>query len=171
MKISDFKKFIESLEQEEMQAEMLVLYNKFKQVKDHYAMELGTDGDRTKIFVKAKNEIAKKYATKSYRKPRKPRVRAINALLKEMDKKSIFEHEMIDMYLYNVECGNVFMKDYDFFSTPLYNTMLNSYGTALAIIHKTLMEDEYKTRCLNIVNNCTNYDLRRQLRNNFESKF
>ncbi len=164
MRVSEFKKFIQSLEEEELHQEMIKLYIKFKVVKDHYAMELGSNKDRTKIYANAKKEIIKRYATKSYRKPRKPRIRKINSILTEMSIKAIFEHEMIDLYLFNAETGNEFIKNYDLMTTPIFNTIAKSFDSAINIILRSLLEEEYETRCQNIVNNCTNYELRRTLR-------
>lgn len=171
MRISDFNKYLESLEVEDLQNELTILYNKFHNVKEYYALELGNNQERTKIYTKAKMEIKKKYATKSYRKPRKPRIRGINKVLTEMSKKTIFEHEMIDLYLFNTEQANEFIKTYDIFTTPIYNTIKNSFDTAIQLIAKSQLESENKTRCHNIVNNCTNYELRRYLKSNFNTAF
>jgi len=171
MKISQFKKFIYSLEEEDLREELHILYSKYQEVKNHYAMELGNDIDRVKIFTKAKIEIEKKYATKSVRKPRKPRIRLINNLLKDLDQKSIFSHEMIDIYLFNVECGNKFMKEYDFYNVALGNTIQNSFQAAINIIKDSMLESDFNIRCQNIVNDCTNYSLRRILRNIYDTNF
>lgn len=171
MRISEFNKFVQSLEKDDLAKELQLLYSKFKDVKAHYAMELGTSKDRTKIFESAKKKLASKFATKSFRKPRKPRIRAINALLKELHNRVVFEHEMIDIYLYNIEIGNKFMANYYFFSSPLYNTLSRNFETATRIITNAMLEDSYKERCLSIINNCPHYELRKVFRDLYDDTF
>jgi len=71
MRLSSFKKFIDSLGEEELREELLRVYTKLDEVKKFYKMDMGSEKDRARIFAKAKKEIAKKYLTKSYRRPYK----------------------------------------------------------------------------------------------------
>jgi len=146
MRRSTFVKHIDSLNEEELRGELLHLFNKVKEVKAFYAMELGSEKDRKKLYENAKASIVSKYKTKSFRKPRRPRIQKINALLKDMEKKAIFNWEMIDLYLFNVEKGIEFMRAYSFYSEPLKNTIMNSLQKALGLIEESLFQEECKDR-------------------------
>ena len=52
-----FKKHLSELNIEELRHELLGLYDKVKEVKNHYAMELGSENDRKRLYDKAKSEI------------------------------------------------------------------------------------------------------------------
>lgn len=146
MRLSNFKKYVNSLEEEELREELLRLYNKLEGVKTFYKMDLGTDKDRKRVFDKAKKEIAKKYLTKSYRKPRRPRIQKVNKILAETRKSTILDYEMIDIYLFTSETALGFMREYDFFSDVLVNNICNSFEKAQNLIKDNLMEDEFKDR-------------------------
>lgn len=151
MRISVFKKFIESLSEEELRSELMTLYSENQDVKRHYLMELGTEADRKKIFDGAKKNIASKYATRSYRKPKRPRISKVNAILKEMDNISIFKDEMADLYLYNCQIALEFMEHYYFYSEPLVNNIYNSFQTACVLIQSDMVEEAFTDRCKNLV--------------------
>lgn len=147
----NFLKHIEQLGEEELREEIKLLYTKSKEVKHFYALELGEQKDREKIYAKAKKDIASKYATKSRRRPRRPRIQKINTLLSSLHKNAVFPHEMIDIYLFNCECGIEFMRKYYFQSTPLYNGITKSFGKATEIIGLERMQEQHSDRVLKIL--------------------
>jgi len=151
MRKSTFKKHIDQLSDEELKAELTLLYDKLPEVKNFYKMELGNAKEKEKYYAAAKKSIASKYATKSYRKPRRPRIQKVNKILRELKKQVIFDFEMIDIYLFTVETAVTFMHDYYFQSVPLYNNITNSFSLACALIAENRMESEYKERCETIL--------------------
>ena len=153
MRKSNFTKFIDSLDEEELREEMNVLYEKIAEVKNYYAMELGSDQDRKKLFANAKKSITRYYATKSYRKPKAPRIRYIQALLKEMHQLSIFNHEMIDLYLFDVETAINFMRVYYFSSKSVNNNVEKSFGNACKMINEGKLQDMFVDRSQAIMSN------------------
>ena len=151
MRRSVFNKHIEQLSEEELKDEIQVLYDKIPEVKSFYALELGDDKERSKIYDKAKQSIHAKYKTKSFRKPRRPRIQKINRLLTELEKNATYNWDMIDVYLYNVEQGLNFMKVYSFYSEPLRNTIINSLEKALLLIEDALFHSQYKERIESLI--------------------
>jgi len=146
MRLSNFKKFIDSLNEEELKEELLRIYTQLDSVKTFYKMDLGTDKDRKRVFDKAKKEIAKKYLTKSYRKPRRPRIQKVNKILSETRKSTILDYEMIDIYLFTSETALNFMREYDFYSDVLVNNICNTFEKAQNLIKDNLMEEEFAER-------------------------
>jgi len=147
MRINSFKKYLKSLEEEDLREELLRLYSKLEEVRLFYKMDLGTDKDRQKIFAKAKKEIAKKYITKSYRRPRRPRIQKVNKLLSETRKATVLDYEMIDVYLFTCETAFNFMLEYNFYSDVLSNNICKTFEKACDLIEANLMQAEFKDRC------------------------
>lgn len=159
---------MENLDEEELRAELMQLFDRFEPVRIHYKMDLGSEKDRQKIYEKAKKEIVKKFATRSYRRPRRPRVKAINAILRELAKNAVFQHSMIDVYLHTVESAVHFMNEYDYYSDPLNNVVINSYGKACTLIIETALKEEFEERCTEILQKLRfYYGLRMTLRRSF----
>jgi len=146
MKGTSISKYINSLSQEELQKELIMLYKKLPAVKEYYKMELGSEKERKQLYKKAKIEIAKRYATKSYRRPRKPRIQKINKLLSEMKKKSIFDHEMVDLYLYDIETCLQFAKEYRLVTTVMENHISQIYKKVEALIEENNIEELFADR-------------------------
>ncbi len=147
MSKSKFTKHLKELNIEELKYELIRLYDKVPEVRKYYAMELGTEKDRQRIFNKAKKDLEAKYATKSYRRPRRPRIQKINAILNTMKKASIFDHELADLYLFDIEVALVFIVKYNFYSQVLGNHITSVFKSALEIIQNEQLTDLYKDRC------------------------
>lgn len=161
MRISTFKKFLDSLSEESLKQELLDLYTKNKEVKTYYLMELGTEEDRKKIYDRAKKAIQSKFKTKSYRKPKRPRISKVNAILKDLHSLSIFKDEMADLYLYNCEVALHFMEEYYYYSEPVVNNIYKSFEAACKLIQADMTEDHFEKRCNHIVDLA--YDLNEYL--------
>ncbi len=147
MRKSQLIKHLSTLEEEDLRQEILTLYDRSSEVKKYYSMELGSHQDREKLFAKAKADIDSKYKTKSYRRPRRPRIAKIKKLLSEVEKVSIYQDEMADLHLYNCECALSFMENYRFISTPLFNTIFYSFNKAVDMIVASMENETYYDRC------------------------
>lgn len=146
MRLSSFKKFVNSLGEEELREELLRIYTKLDEVKRFYKMDMGSEKDRARIFAKAKTEIAKKYMTKSYRKPRRPRIQKVNKILNETRKSTILDYEMIDIYLFTCETALNFMDEYQFYSDVLVNNICGTFEKGIKLIKENLMEEDFVER-------------------------
>ena len=146
MSKAKFKKHLAELNIEELKHELSELYDKVPGVKQHYAMELGSEKDRKRIYDKAKAEIKAKYATKSYRRPRRPRIQKINTILKKMRHTAVFKHEMIDLYLFDLEEAMVFIVKYGFYSQTLANHIKSVYKSAAQLIAQEHLCEDHQSR-------------------------
>jgi len=167
---STFIKHINQLDAEDLRTELTQLYTKLDAVKKFYKLELGSEEDRTKLYAKAKQNIASKYATKSFRKPRRPRIQKINAILRNLKKEAIFSYEMIDIYLFTTETAVEFMDSYDFYSQPLHNNIISSFTEAVKLIKENRMVSQYDERCLSIIKKTRFFrDLKHELEDQYEN--
>jgi len=146
MRKSTFKKHIDQLSEVELRDELVQLYDKVEAVKNFYKLELGSSAEREKYYLKSKKDIASKFATKSYRRPRRPRIQKVNAIIRKLEKECIFEYEMIEIYLFTAETGIGFMKEYGFYSEVLYNNIINNFKKACEVSNSNHMWDQYAER-------------------------
>ncbi len=151
MRKSEFLKHLNHLEEQDLRDELSMLFDKITQVREHYKMDLGSVKDRERVIAKAKKDIANKYATKSYRRPRRPRIQKVNTIIRDLDKKDLLDFEMIDIYLFNTECATYLMNEYRFHSQPLYNTIIKSFTKALLLIQGESSQSEQEERCQKIL--------------------
>lgn len=150
MRINKFLKHIGKLNEEELRAELKLLYNKIDEVKKFYKFELGDPKDKEKYFNKIKTDIKSKFATRSFRKPRRPRIQKLNSILSQLKKDVVFEYELIDIYLFTTETAITFMYDYYFQSEPLFNLISKYFSNACLLIEANLMQDTYRQRVANL---------------------
>ena len=157
MRKSQFIKHLQELGEDDLREELLQLYKSVPEVKTYYSMELGSEKERKKLYDRVKKEIIAKYATKSFRRPRRPRIQKINLILAEMNRKSIFAHEMADLYLFDIEQAIEFSRKYQFYSNVLSNHVVKFFNEACRIIQEQVLQDTYRERCENILSNVLYY--------------
>ncbi len=150
MRKSQFTKHLDALNEDELRKELMMLFSKVPEVKQFYAMELGSDKERKSLYDRAKKDIAAKYATRSIRKPRRPRIQKINGILSDMKKAAIFQHEMADLYLFDVETALVFSLQHHFFSRVLANHITSTFEKAVEIIREHQLHELFFDRCSQI---------------------
>ncbi len=157
MQKSKFTKYIRSLTEEELLVELETLYTYSPDVKQFYVMELGSEKDRKRVYDNIKKDIESKYATRSLRRPRKPRISKIRAILRNLERQKSFTYELGDVFLFNVECATEYVKKHWILTDPLRNIILETYEKACLNIRDALMEEEHMDR----INQCL-VNMRRQ---------
>lgn len=150
MQKSTFTKYIQSLNEEELRMELEALYIFSPDVKQYYVMELGSEKDRKRIYDAIKKNIESKYATRSIRRPRKPRISKIRAILRNLERQKSYSYELGDVYLFNVECATAYVKKHWILTDPIRNIILETYEKACLNIRDALLEDDYMDR----INDC-----------------
>jgi len=140
MRINKFLKHIEKLDEDDLRRELKLLYEKLDEVKRFYKFEIGDPKDKEKYYTKIKTNIKSKFATRSFRKPRRPRIQKLHSLLTQLRKDVVFDFELIDIYLFTVESGVEFMHDYYFQSEPLINLINKYFEKACLLIESNLMQ-------------------------------
>jgi len=146
MSRGEFSKFIKTLNEEELREELTGLYGKIDEVKKHYAMELGKDADRAKIYAKAKKDIKNLLYIRE--RPRKrPRIAKLKDLLKQLNKFSVFKHEMADIYLYAAEVEMAYLLRRPSTTRATYNNCRENFEKACDIINQLVLHEDFKDRC------------------------
>ncbi len=146
MSRSAFTKFINTLEEEDLRKELTSLYSKIDSVKKHYAMELGKDTDRKKIYDRAKKDVYNLLYVRG--KPRRrPRIQKIKVLLKDLAKFSVFQHELADLYLYAAEQQMAFLQRRPSTTQATYNNCVDNFSKACDIINQLVLHESFEKRC------------------------
>ena len=153
MRKSRLTKHLDHLEVEDLREEIIRLYDSFKDVRNYYAMELGTESERAKKYEQAKEKIASKFISRSRRRVRRPRVAQARKIMLELERHTVFPHEMIDVHLYACETALAFGERYQYSSTPLYNFISDQFSKAKDLVQESRLESEFEKRIEKIRHN------------------
>ncbi len=157
IKLTDFKKFIGQMTEEEMRHELTILFTKLPQVHDYYAQELLSPQDRKKILDEYKKKVYNQFWTRTGN-PRNTSNAEVRKIITEFEKVSVIPKEVVELLLYRVD---VMLDQSNQFGGLLesdYNAGLNAYEKALKIITKEKLESYCKEECLSLSRDRGNMD-------------
>jgi len=138
-----FKKYIRSLEKEDLEEQILDLYNRFDDVKVFYNFVFNPNED--KLVKEAKFKISKEYFPPNNRKPKKRRSVA-HKLIKHFLKLEMEPHSLADVMFYNVEIAQTFSNDRDNITESFEKSMLKSYEQAAEYVISNGISTEFANR-------------------------
>lgn len=140
-------KHLEKSDKEDIVREVVMLFDKFKNVKEYYTAEL-TD-DKNPLLERYKKKIAKAYSLQN------PKERStnmnVNKLIKEFKKINIYERELADLMLHRVECGVAASNRNNKRSATFYNCIANTFEEAIALISADDSIEEFRKRINKII--------------------
>lgn len=135
-------KHLDKSDKEDIISEVVILFDKFKNVKEFYQSELSDEANPA--LEKYKRKIKEAYAKPN---PKERTTNAnINKLLKEFEKISIYDRELADLMLYRVECGIAAIKKNNKRSATFYNCLVNTFEEAIKLIVADNNENEFRIR-------------------------
>jgi len=138
-----FKKYIRSLEKEDLEEQILDLYNRFDDVKVFYNFVFNPNED--KLVKEAKFKISKEYFPPNNRKPKKRRSVA-HKLIKHFLKLEMEPHSLADVMFYNVEIAQTFSTDQENITESFEKSMLKSFEQAAEYVISNGISSEFGTR-------------------------
>jgi len=138
-----FKKYIRSLEKEDLEEQILDLYNRFDDVKVFYNFVFNPNED--KLVKEAKLKISKEYFPPNNRKPKKRRSVA-HKLIKHFLKLEMEPHSLADVMFYNVEIAQTFSTDQENITESFEKSMLKSFEQAAEYVISNGISSEFGTR-------------------------
>lgn len=140
-------KHLDKSDKEDIIREVVILFDKFKNVKEFYTAEL-TDNVNP-LLERYKKKITKAYLAEN------PKERStnlnINKLIKEFKKISIYDYDIADLMLHRVECGVAAFSRNNNRSATFYACILNSFGEAVPLISADNSMDEFRQRINKII--------------------
>lgn len=156
-KLSDFKKLLAEMTPEEMQAELLKLFNKLDQVQMFYAQDLLSKEDRQKILANTKAKIYGKYWNKTG-SPRRVKNAQVREIINDFEKVWAFPNEVTDLLLYRVLVMTQWANYLGGASDTNYKAAITSFKKAMELIQKNRLEAYFKDSCMEIMYHYQNLD-------------
>lgn len=143
----DLKKYLTSLPKEELQEQLLSLYDKFSDVKTYYDFVFNPKEE--KLEQEAKVKIANEYFPIKGKRPKLRRSTA-QKYIKHFLSLGVDPYIVADVMLFNIETAQKYSAKREFSNSSFYKSILNSYKQAVDFIVVNGISANFKTRLLAI---------------------
>ena len=138
------KKYLCSLNNEELQSEIIKLFEKFDQVKHYYTAELSNDTQE--LLSKYKLKIEKEFHRASTRSSNSYRITEINNIIKEFEKVSVFSIDIIELKIYRIVLAIKLVKEHRIDDQAFYGSIAGHYQKVLKQINTTYLEEYFSDK-------------------------
>ena len=143
----DLKKYLQTLKKKELEAQVLDLYTRFKDVKVYYDFVFNPKED--KLIDEAKTKIAKEYFPVTRRKP-KARRSIAQKYIKHFLELGVNPILVADVMWFNIEIAQTFNKEKMLKSDAFYKSMAKSFDEAVKYTMQHGLMSDYKERLVAI---------------------
>ena len=135
----DLKKYLSELNREQLQEQILELYDKFVPVKTYYDFVFNPKED--KLLEECKLKISNEYFPIRGKKP-KMRRSVAQKYIKHFITLGVDAYLIADVMLYNIEIAQTLSSEKEIKSELFYKSMLTSFHQAIAfLIEKGILND------------------------------
>ena len=141
-------KHLHKSDKEDIINEVVVLFDKFKNVKEFYNAELS--GEANPMLDRYKKKISLTYSLPNP-KERSTNIN-LNRLINEFEKVCIYDRELADLMLYRVECGIVAFTKKPKRTATFYKCIVSTFEDAIKLIISGDYMNDFQTRINKIVN-------------------
>jgi hypothetical protein len=143
----DLKKYISELNKEQLEEQIVELYDKFKEVKVYY--DFVFNPKENNLVKEAKLKITNEYYPVRGKKPKMRRSTA-QKFIKHFILLGVDYYIVADIMLYNLEIAQALSSEKEIKQEAFFKSMLNSFQQAISyIIEKGILED-FKSRVVAI---------------------
>ncbi|CAM4378246.1 DUF6155 family protein [Zobellia nedashkovskayae] len=140
------KKYLNEIDKDAIEEQLLDLYDRFPEVKEYYNFIFNPKED--KLVQEAKTKISSEYFPVRRRRP-KARRSVAQKFIKHFIKLGVDPHLIADVMLYNLEIAQVFEKNRNI-PDAFYKSMMNSFTEAVQFISINGLLSDYKERIVKI---------------------
>jgi hypothetical protein len=148
MKITDFKKYLQSLSKEEMEAELLNLVKSYKDVKEYFSLKVNPENEE-EVFLKYKENIKNQFFTKKfYGNPNFREIRGYYTSFKKISKNI---ENLLELMMYTVELAMRYLDELGDSEERFYDSTCKIFEDLCKMIIKSNFEEKYIGRCRKIV--------------------
>lgn len=141
-------KYLKELDKEQLEEQVLELYDRLKEVKEFYNFVFNPKED--KMLDEAKFKIYKEYFPPKNRKAKKRRSVAQN-FIKNFIKLGVDPKGLSDLMLYNMEVAILYNSEKRINQETFYKSILRSFREAVAFIDANSLGDEFNLQLEEIV--------------------
>ena len=149
----DLKKYINELTKEQLEEQIIELYEKFPPVKVYYDFVFNPKEDT--LLKESKLKISQEYfPAKKVGRGKKPKMRRSVAqkYIKHFIILGVDPFVIADVMLYNIEIAQAFSADHLIKQELFFKSMLNSFDQAVTYIIANGIAGDFKARLLSIHN-------------------
>lgn len=139
----DLKKYLTSLPKEELEEQMLALYEKFADVKAYYDFVFNPKEE--KLEQEAKVKISNEYFPTRGKRPKLRRSTA-QKYIKHFITLGVDPYVIADVMLYNIEIAQTYSQRRELSSSAFYKSLLNSYKQAVDYVAANGMNTNFALR-------------------------
>ena len=157
IKLTDFKKFIGQMTEEEMRNELTILFSKLPQVHDYYAQELMPPEVRKSVLDEYKKKVYNQFWTRTGN-PRNTSNAEVRKIITAFEKVSVMPKEVVELLLYRVDVTLDQANQFGGLAEADYNAAINAYEKALKIITKEKLKIYFKEECIELSRDRGNMD-------------
>ncbi len=147
------KKYLSELEKDQLQDQIMDLYERFKEVKTFYDFVFNPKED--KLIDDCKAKIAKEYFPTNGRKP-KMRRSVAQKHIKHFIQIGVEPRLIADIMLYNIEIAQTFSEEKRPKQEAFYKSMHKSFHESIGFISHHGLLEEFKSRIITIFENVEN---------------
>nr|WP_322626316.1 DUF6155 family protein [uncultured Flavobacterium sp.] len=139
----DLKKYLAQLPKEELEEQLLALYEKFPEVKTYYNFVFNPRED--KLEQEAKVKISTEYFPPRGKRP-KLRRGVAQKFIKHFISLGVDSFIVADVMLYNIEIAQTYSENKNISQEAFYKSMLNSYKQVIDYTVVNGVSANYKSR-------------------------
>ncbi len=143
----DLKKYLNGLDKEHLEEQVLDLYGRFKNVKEFY--DFAFNPREEKLMEQAKFAISKEYFPINSRRP-KARRSVAQKQIRHFKTLGVDPSLLADLMLYNLEVAQSFSSERYIKGEVFYKSCLKSFEEAIQFITDNGLVLEFKSRALKI---------------------
>lgn len=147
MSKSQLKKYLRELKKEELEEQVLDLYERFKPVKVFYDFVFNPKEE--KLLQKSKLKISKEYFPNTKRKP-KTRRSIAQKEIKHFKQLEVDPYITADLMLFNIEIAQTFSEEKGNLKEAFCKSMFKSFEEAAKYITEKGIISEFRSRILKI---------------------
>lgn len=144
-----FKKFLAEAPREELEEQLLDLYNRFKEVKEFYDFSFNPKEDE--LLNTAKSKTSEEYFPTTRRRAKKRRSIPQN-FIKHFIRLGLDDAKILDLMLFQIEIALVYTEENEIKASAFYKSMLKSFRQAISFSLEHLLFEEFRSRLQKIVN-------------------
>ncbi|WP_421919315.1 DUF6155 family protein [Marinifilum sp.] len=148
MSKKDLKEYLHQLTKEQLQDQLLDLYDRFKDVKEFY--DFAFNPNENKLLEECKFKISKEYFPVNGRKAKMRRSVAQN-YIRHFKRLGVNPSLIANVMLYNIEIAQTFTSGQCIKQESFYKSMLKSFQEAIKFIEVKGLKKEFKDRIENII--------------------
>jgi len=143
----DLKKYLSELNKEQLEEQLVALYDKFKEVKVYY--DFVFNPNERNLVKDAKLKISNEYYPIRGKKPKMRRSTA-QKYIKHFISLGVDPFIIVDVMLYNIEIAQTLSSERQINQEAFYKSMLNSFEQALSFMIEKGILEEFRSRVVAI---------------------